>query len=282
MSIAVVRYPSYGALRKGLVLKSPRTVVPEEMHDEMSNAFNVEEQLLKRLGTHPNIVQYRGPSRTGEGMKEGLLFDEANCGNLESYMDKNKEIDDALREKWSLQITEALAHVHKKNVIHSNLGPTNVLVHQTGNQTASLLLADFGGSRCLPLGLDGQMLPNLPFHDPKSDYTSTRLDVFSLGVLLYLINAGQYPYHQGPAPQNEERFQYGRRVQALFKEGNFPDLSGVQFGAVISGCCVGRRFETAGEVVEALKLEIRWSIGWYLLWNILQKASSQRYGGTMT
>jgi serine/threonine protein kinase len=189
-------------------------------------------------------------------MEEGFLFDEANCGDLQSYMDGEREISDTLRMDWSVQIAEALAYVHERGIIHSNLSTTNVLVHQTG-QTTNLLLADFGGSRCRDLDLDGGMLPDPPFFDSKSDFKTKRLDVFSLGILLYIINTGQYPFHTGPAPQDEERFQYGCRVQKLFDDGKFPDLLGVQFGGVILGCCVKRQYATAGEVVEALKAEMQ-------------------------
>lgn len=196
---------------------------------------------------------YHGCSET---YKNGILLEEANGGDLQSYMDSNSKIEDALREKWSLQIAEAVAHVHEKNIIHSNLSTTNVLVHQVG-QTTNILLADFGGSKCQELGIDGGLLPDHPFFDSKADINSKRLDVFSLGILLYIINTGQYPFHEGPAPQNEERFSYGLRTQALYNDGKFPDLLGVRFGEVISGCCVERRFATAGEVAAALKAEIQ-------------------------
>jgi hypothetical protein len=44
-------------LREGLVWKSQRTGVDDEIVKEISNAFNVEHALLQRLGYHPGIVQ---------------------------------------------------------------------------------------------------------------------------------------------------------------------------------------------------------------------------------
>ncbi|KAH8707500.1 kinase-like domain-containing protein [Phaeosphaeriaceae sp. PMI808] len=243
-------------VKQGLALKSPRTsnCLPEQLLAQFKNVFTVERQLLERLGHHPRIVRYYGLLTTGEGMKDGLLLDEANRGDLESYIDSH-EIDDALRRTWSLQIAEAVAYVHKKGIIHSNLSTANILVHQA-DQSINLLLADFGGSRCSDLSLDGGLAPDFPFYDPHSDINTERIDVFSLGILLYIINTGQYPFHEGPAPQDEERFEYGLRVRQLYEEGKFPDLRGVQFGEVISGCCVERRFPTAEEVVAALKVEM--------------------------
>jgi len=205
----------------------------------------------------PNLARYCGPSET-KGIKDGLLLIEANCGDLQSYIDgDNGKIDDSLRRRWSLQIAEAVAYVHEKGIIHSNLSTTNVLVHQTG-QTTDLILADFGGSRCLELDLDGMLIPDEPFLDPLlSEFSSPKVDVFSLGIVIYVIMTSHYPFHQGPPPQNMERFAYGDRVRTLFKQGKFPDLSGVPFGGVIAGCCCERRFETAEEVVVALEAEMK-------------------------
>jgi serine/threonine protein kinase len=192
-------------------------------------------------------------------MKGGLLLDEANCGTLQSYIDGDSKIDDASRRTWSLQIAKALAHVHEKGIIHSNLSTTNVLVHDTG-ETLDLLLADFGGSRCLELNLDGNLLPDHAYLDPQAtveDFRLPKLDVFSLGVVLYIIMTGHYPFYQSPAPQDQESSTYGDRVRALYREGKFPSLSGIQFGDVIAGCCCERRFETAREVVLALEAEMQ-------------------------
>jgi len=189
-------------------------------------------------------------------MKEGLLLKEANCGDLQSYIDtNNSNINNALRRKWSIQIAEAVAYVHQKGIIHSNLSTANVLVHQT-SQSPDLILADFGGSRCLELDLDGQLLPDDLYFDPHlTTFNSPKVDVFSLGVVIYIIMTGQYPFHEGPGPQ--EGFEYGDRVQALYTQGKFPDLSSVPFGGVIAGCCCERRFETAKGVVVAIEEEMQ-------------------------
>jgi serine/threonine protein kinase len=185
-------------------------------------------------------------------MKDGLLLREANCGDLQSYMEKS-EIPNDLRKKWSIQLAEAVAYIHDNGVIHMNLSTTNVLVHQT-DQTIDVILADFGGSKCPILQLSGGLIPDDLYLDPQlTKFDVPRVDVFSLGVIIYIIITGQYPFHQGPVPENEEWYVYSGRVQKLYKDGSFPDLSNVPFGEVIAGCCCERRFETAREVLVALQ-----------------------------
>jgi len=199
-------------------------------------------------------------------MKAGFLFDEANCGDIRSYINQhNDTINNALRRKWSLQIAEAVAYVHQKGIIHSDIGTSNILVHQT-SETIDLVLIDFGGSTCLELDLSGHAIPGNAFLDPKlaasADFKTPKLDIFSLGVVIYIIMTGYYPFYQGPAPQHDEctrliaLHEESARAQAFFNEGKFPDLSGVQFQGVIAGCCCERQFETADEVVVALKAEM--------------------------
>ncbi|OAL45261.1 hypothetical protein IQ07DRAFT_662121 [Pyrenochaeta sp. DS3sAY3a] len=208
-------------VKEGFVCKAPSTTDSETYRADIENAFMVERRLLEQLGAHPRIV------RT------------------------------ATREKWSLQIAEVVSYVHENGIIHSNLSTVNILVHQAGWRT-DLVLADFGGSRCPKLDLDGDLLPDDPFFDPHiTDFASPKLDIFRLGIILYIINTGRYPFRTGPAPRDDERFAYEDFVRSQLQENRFPDLSGVPFREVIAGCCVERRFETTHEVVAAVKAELR-------------------------
>jgi hypothetical protein len=45
-------------LKEGLVLKLPRSSVPEGFRAEIASAFVIEKQLLERLGPGPRIVRY--------------------------------------------------------------------------------------------------------------------------------------------------------------------------------------------------------------------------------
>ncbi|KAF1973138.1 kinase-like protein, partial [Bimuria novae-zelandiae CBS 107.79] len=237
----------------GLVCKIPWTSAPKHLELEFERAIVNEKNILEKLRGHPGIIEYHGLSSI-EGMKDGLLFSEANRGDLQSYIDReNSYIDYALRKKWCFQVANAVAYVQENGVIHMNLSTTNVLLHQT-DQTIDAILADFGGSRCSVLGLSGNMIPDDPYLDPQlTEFNLPKVDVFSLGVIIYIIMTGHYPFHERPAPENEEMHTYGERVQDLYRDGKFPDVSSVPFGDVIAGCCCERRFETAKEVVVVLE-----------------------------
>jgi serine/threonine protein kinase len=198
-----------------------------------------------------------------DGRKEGLLLSEANCGDLQAYTDR-EDVDETLRRKWCLQIARAVAYIHDKGIVHMNLSTRNVLLHRTG-ESIDAILADFGGSRCARLSIYSDLLPDCPFldpylvdlHDPISNgglVSLPKVDVFSLGVFIYTIMTGHYPFREGPMPVSlEESCAYDSFIQSRYKRGEFPDLSEVYFGDVIAGCCCERRFDTAKEVVAAME-----------------------------
>jgi serine/threonine protein kinase len=103
---------------------------------------------------------------------EGLFFAEANCGDLQHYLDTHEVISETLRLKWCSQAAEAIAYIHSKDVIHSNLRPDNYLLHNyTPEATPDLLLCDFGGSYC-KIGdtiIDGGHLPDAGFQNPNKE-----------------------------------------------------------------------------------------------------------------
>jgi formylglycine-generating enzyme required for sulfatase activity len=94
------------------------------------------------------------------------------------------------------QIADALAHAHEHGLIHRDVKPANVLVRADGDA----MLADFGIARdeALPsLTQDGGFLGTLDYASPeqvRGERVDARTDVWSVGVLLYRLVAGQHPF----------------------------------------------------------------------------------------
>ena len=167
----------------------------------------------------------------------GLLFAEANRGNLQAYLDAyNDEIDIVTRIRWRTQAARATWYIHQKNVIHSDQRPENYLVHSDDNGTLNVYLTDFGGSTCGDI--DGGHLPDSGFFNPRSAWVSTvATDIFSLGSVFYTIMTGHWPYKSpGPFESVEEMDHYEEMVDTLFSEGKFPTVEDLDGGAIIRGC----------------------------------------------
>lgn len=182
------------------------------------------------------------------------MLTEASHGNLQAYLDSTTVIDDSLRWRWSVQAVEAVAFVHSKGVIHSDLRPENFLLHATNETLLDLWLCDFGGARCDELGSNVVHLPDDPFFDPRMPWESTpATDIFSLGSIIYTIMTGCWPYRKGPAPvTEEEKTAYETEVYQKFLDGVFPDVSELRGGEVIKGCW-DHQYKTADEFLHAIQ-----------------------------
>ncbi|KAB5514876.1 kinase [Coniochaeta sp. 2T2.1] len=245
-------------IAEGLILKSPMKVSEENPNREgletaNKNAINIERRILETLGSHPRIVPYHGFST------DGIYLSEARLGNLQKYIDcHNAELGVYQRSKMCEQAAEAVVHLHKKGVIHSDLRLENLLVDQVHGSYVSIWLCDFGGSMCARLGLDGGHLPDAPFFDPRMKWESTpATDIFSLGSIFYTIQTGCWPYRDSPPEWSsvQEKQAYEAQVDGWLKRGHFPPVSHVIGGNVIKGCW-DHQYKTAEEVLKAVRSEI--------------------------
>jgi serine/threonine protein kinase len=161
------------------------------------------------------------------------------------------------RKKWCHQSAEAVAFIHSRGVIHSDLRPENFLVHETAPGCLELLLCDFGGAICKELGLDGSQLPNDPFYDPtQGSEITTNLDIFSLGAIFYTILTGYWPYRTRTfVSEGDDYLDYVDKVNSLFRQGRYPDVTGLVGGKVVMDCWM-KEFTTVAQVLDALDTQM--------------------------
>lgn len=113
-----------------------------------------------------------------------------------------------------LQIVAGLGHIHDQNIVHRDLKPQNILL-ATGNsrrEAVEVKLSDFGHSKVVRdgytyarshVGTPQYLAPEVAYNQRHYD---ERADLWSLGVVLYVMLTGHYPfpssedsaYRQGP------------------------------------------------------------------------------------
>ena len=161
--------------------------------------FAQEQQALARL-QHPHIAHLIDAGRTADGLPYFVM--EHVQGRPIDQACEGQTLD--LRLGLFLQLADAVAHAHRNLLVHRDLKPSNVLVTAAGQ----VKLLDFGIAKALdPLeSADASLTqagerPYTPHYaspeQVRGEPVSTATDVYSLGVLLYVMLTGQRPYGRG-------------------------------------------------------------------------------------
>jgi hypothetical protein len=168
-------------------------------------AFQHESQALA-LMNHPNIAAILDAGTTGTGRP--FLVMELVEGETITRFCNERRLTIRQRLDLFLQICSAIQHAHQKGIIHRDIKSSNILI-STADTTPRPKVIDFGIASAIAAGNAGAswastagtpayMSPEQA--DPCAKDIDTRADVFSLGVLLYELLAGEVPWKPGPMP----------------------------------------------------------------------------------
>ena len=142
---------------------------------------------------HPNIVKVHNMGH--EGGYHYFTMDYIEGSTFQEFLLSDPPLRNCL--KILAQIARALHHAHQHQIIHRDVKPGNILIDNEGTP----YLSDFGlvktlGSSSLThsnalMGTPFYMSPEQINSDNKYD---PRIDVYSLGVVLYQTVTGQLPF----------------------------------------------------------------------------------------
>uniref|UniRef100_A0A803NGB2 non-specific serine/threonine protein kinase n=1 Tax=Cannabis sativa TaxID=3483 RepID=A0A803NGB2_CANSA len=151
--------------------------------------------ILRRV-RHPNIVQLFEVMATKakiyfvmEYVRGGELFNKVAKGRLKEELARN----------YFQQLISAVSFCHARGVFHRDLKPENLLLDENGN----LKVSDFGLS-----AVSDQIRQDGLFHTfcgtpayvapevlARKGYDAAKVDIWSCGVILFVLMAGYLPFH---------------------------------------------------------------------------------------
>ncbi len=214
--------------------------------------FAREAKSVARL-RHPHILEIYDYS--GEGSAETYIAAELLTGpTLKDFVLMHKELPPEIAACIAVQVADALGAAHANGIIHRDVKPENVLIHED----RCVKLTDFGIAYMVDthtftatgqiLGSPGHMAPE----QVEGRTCDARTDVFSLGTVLYFCSTGRLPF-------------VGRNPHHLLKlllGGEYPDPLRLQpaIGADLAAIMhkslsrdPAERYQTAAEMSASLR-----------------------------
>jgi serine/threonine protein kinase len=207
---------------------------------------------------HPNICTIYQVGRVDDGF---YLVMELVEGQLLNEMARGTKLTTEAVTRYGVQIADALAHAHDRQIVHRDLKGANVVITPDGR----VKVLDFGLARRMDKATidvitrsqasverERGIVGTLPYMAPEiltGETASYQSDIWALGVVLYEAVTGQWPF-DGSTP-------YGLSA-AILHELPRPLPASVPpgLGAVIMRCLakdLKDRFQRAGEIRSALE-----------------------------
>ncbi|GAA5926949.1 hypothetical protein JCM3775_007087 [Rhodotorula graminis] len=164
---------------------------------EMSNRVHREIQYLSLL-RHPHIIKLYDVISTPSDI---VMVIEYLSGELFDYIVRRGKMPEDEARRFFQQIMSALDYCHSHNIVHRDLKPENLLLDENLN----VKIADFGLSNIMR---DGDFLktscgsPNYAAPEVISGklYAGPEIDIWSCGVILYVMLCGRLPFDDDHIP----------------------------------------------------------------------------------
>ena len=181
----------------------------------------LQEKNYLSLIKHPNIAPLIADFEDNDNIY--FVMDYLKGGDLANYILKSEKVNSQNREKIAAKITKIIAqgiqYLNYFGIVHRDIKPENILFEKK-DEIKSIKIIDLGVAIILPYGASSKdplgtldfIAPEIFEHKPYSH----KVDVWSLGVLLYyLVTGGVVPFDD----ENDETV--GKKI--VFTHQEYPE-----------------------------------------------------------
>ncbi len=163
---------------------------------EALERFSLEASAIARIACE-HVVRVMDAGTLPNGAPY-LVMEYLDGSDLEKVLARRGALPASQVVDFALQALEALAHAHATRVIHRDLKPANLFLAKTPDGRQIIKLLDFGVA--IPVDLDAEedrVLGSPRYMSPeqlRKGALDPRTDLWSLGVVLYELLAGEPPF----------------------------------------------------------------------------------------
>lgn len=166
------------------------------------------EAAIVTLLNHPYICGMRDIYRTNYHWY--MLFEYVNGGQMLDYIISHGRLKEKQARKFGRQIASALDYCHRNSIVHRDLKIENILISKEGN----IKIIDFGLSNLFaPRSSLKTFCGSLYFAAPEllqaKAYLGPEVDVWSFGIVLYVLVCGKVPFDDQSMPQLHAKIKKG-------------------------------------------------------------------------
>ena len=151
-------------------------------------------KLMEKM-KHPNIIRLYEVIDTSKYVI--LVMEYVGGGSLHGYLKSkpNRRLEESDAKRIFRQVLEGIKYCHSRCITHRDIKLENLLLDDKNN----IKIIDFGFSTCIPndkkikifCGTPSYMAPEIV---QKTEYCGPPADIWALGVLLFTILSGSFPY----------------------------------------------------------------------------------------
>jgi eukaryotic-like serine/threonine-protein kinase len=240
--------------------------------------FKIERQILASLD-HANIAKLLDGGRTPQGQPY-FVMEYVPGVPITEYCDA-KKLKIKERLELFIQVCEGVQYAHQNAIIHRDLKPANILVADVDGKPVARII-DFGVAKATAptvpehtqltrfghlMGTPDYMSPEQA--DPQVRIIDTRTDVYSLGVILYVLLTGLLPF-EPKRRDNQPLDEFLRRLRE--EEPSRPSIK-VSAARDTFRLTADARNTEPKQLVSALRGDLDW-----IALKALERDRERRYG----
>ncbi|KAI7889515.1 kinase-like domain-containing protein [Mucor mucedo] len=183
---------TFGKVKKGFHKLTGRLVAIKKISKQHAPMMAREIHHHRQL-KHPNIVMLYEMITTESCIH--IISEYCPNGDLLDALTDSGRCSEIRVHKWFRQLTDAINYCHTRGIVHRDLKLENILLDAEDN----VKICDFGFARFTQKNqyletFCGSLSYSAPEVILRKKYTGPETDIWSLGVILYTLLAGEYPF----------------------------------------------------------------------------------------